>query len=157
MSATCTRPAWNLPGATTRPTLRPWNVTVASASTAAPRTSPVDESTPDGTSTAKTRAGCAFIRSISPAASARGSPAKPAPSSVSPAFASTTRTCLPRASRCLAMIRPSPPFAPPPHTTVHECAPCISCAAASAASAPARSISVATSCPASATRISSAV
>ncbi len=40
------------PGATTTPSLRPWNVTVASARTAAPATSPVDASTPDGRSTA---------------------------------------------------------------------------------------------------------
>ena len=55
------------------------------------------------------------------------------------------------------MMRPSPPFAPPPQTTVQLSAPCISCSAASAASAPARSISAVTSCPASAARISSAV
>ena len=54
MSATTTRPAWNLPGATTSPTLTPWNVTVTSASTAAPATSPVEPSTPEGTSTETT-------------------------------------------------------------------------------------------------------
>ena len=51
MSATTTSPAWNSPGATARPTLGPWKVTVSSAWTAGPATSPVEASTPDGTST----------------------------------------------------------------------------------------------------------
>ena len=56
MSATTTSPAWKRPGATTSPTLRPWNVTVTSASTAAPAISPVDASTPEGRSTDTTGA-----------------------------------------------------------------------------------------------------
>ena len=110
MSATWTSPAWKRPGATTSPTLRPWNVTVAAAATAAPATSPVEASTPEGRSIANTGAAAAFIRAISAAASSRGSPAKPvpksastiaspSPSSVSPAFASTIRTARPAASR----------------------------------------------------------
>ena len=49
-----TVPAWNRPGATCSPTFGPWKVTVAPASTAAPAISPVEASTPDGTSTATT-------------------------------------------------------------------------------------------------------
>ena len=50
MSATTTSPAWKRPGATASPSLRPWNVTVTAARTAAVAISPVDASTPDGTS-----------------------------------------------------------------------------------------------------------
>ena len=53
MSATTTSPAWKRPGATWRPTFGPPNVTVAEARTAAPAISPVEASTPDGTSTAR--------------------------------------------------------------------------------------------------------
>ena len=72
MSATTTSPAWKRPGPTTSPTLSPCIVTVSSASTAAPGTSPVEESTPEGMSTATTGASTPFIRSISSAASGAG-------------------------------------------------------------------------------------
>ena len=49
--------------------MRPWNVTVSAARTAAPATSPVDASTPEGTSTETTGAPAALIRSIVAAAS----------------------------------------------------------------------------------------
>ena len=64
MSTTMTSPAWKRPGPTTSPTLRPCIVTVTSASTAAPSTSPVEAFTPDGMSTASTGAPDALIRSI---------------------------------------------------------------------------------------------
>ena len=152
MSATRTTPARKRPGATSSPTLRPWKVTVASARTAAPATSPVEASTPDGRSMANTRAPLVLIRSISDAASARGSPVNPvpksastitsgSPSSVSPAFASTIRVSRPARSRCAAITRPSPPFEPPPQTTVQRRASGNSSSAVSAAAPPARSIS----------------
>ena len=52
MSATTTSPAWKRPGAIASPTFGPCMVTVTSAFTAAPATSPVDASTPEGMSTA---------------------------------------------------------------------------------------------------------
>ena len=57
--------------------MRPWKVTVRSASTAAPAVSPVEASTPEGRSTATTGAPHALIRSITAAASGRGAPWKP--------------------------------------------------------------------------------
>jgi hypothetical protein len=83
MSATTTRPAWNRPGPTTRPTFEPWNVTVTSASTTAPAISPVEASIPDGRSTDTTAAGEELIRSTIAAASERGAPWKPVPKSAS--------------------------------------------------------------------------
>ena len=83
MSATTTSPAWNRPGATWSPTLLAWNVTVSVALTAAPATSPVEASTPEGRSTATTGSPQALIRSISAAASGRGAPWKPVPNSAS--------------------------------------------------------------------------
>ena len=65
MSATTTRPARKRPGATASPTFGAWNVTVRSASTTAPATSPVDASTPEGRSTDTTGAAAALIRSMS--------------------------------------------------------------------------------------------
>src|SRR5437588_8171086 len=155
MSATCTLPAWKRPGATMRPTLRPWKVTVVSARTATPATSPVDASTPEGRSTASTRAADALMRSINAAASGLGSPEKPvpksastitsgSPSSDSPAFASTTRTSLPACCSSRAAIRPSPPFAPPPHTTVQRSARGCCSRPTRAVAFPARSISSST-------------
>src|SRR5437762_689848 len=58
-------------------------VTVTSARTAAPATSPVDAFTPDGMSTATTGAPAPLIRSISAAVSSRGAPFIPVPSSAS--------------------------------------------------------------------------
>ena len=57
------------PGATWSPTLLAWNVTVSEALTAAPATSPVDASTPEGRSTETTGSPQALIRSIIAAAS----------------------------------------------------------------------------------------
>ena len=74
MSATTASPVWKRPGATASPALRPWNVTVSVARTASPATSPVEASTPEGTSTETTGAAAALIRSIVAAASSRGSP-----------------------------------------------------------------------------------
>src|SRR4051812_1290447 len=54
ISTTSTRPEWDFPGFTYRPTFGPWNVAVTSASTAPPRTSPVEALTPEGTSQAMT-------------------------------------------------------------------------------------------------------
>ncbi len=53
-----------MPGSTWSPTFEPWKVAVTVARTASPSTSPVDASTPDGTSQATTRAGCAFSAAI---------------------------------------------------------------------------------------------
>ena len=49
----------------------------------APATSPVEASTPDGTSAATTGAAAALIASITPAAGSRGAPVEPVPSSAS--------------------------------------------------------------------------
>ncbi len=83
MSATTTSPARKRPGATARPTLRPCIVTVTSARTAAPATSPVDASTPDGMSTATTGTPPPLICSMSAEVSSRGAPFIPVPSSAS--------------------------------------------------------------------------
>ncbi len=94
MSATSTSPAWKRPGATTRPSFTPWNVTVADARTATPATSPVDASMPDGTSTETTGSPTALIISIAAAASRLGAPVKPVPKS-----ASTTTSARPASAR----------------------------------------------------------
>ena len=104
------------------PTLAAWNVTVRSARTAAPSTSPVEAFTPDGRSTATTGAPAALIRSITPAASGRGSPWKPVPKSASITTSAPTWSCVSSASKPASRInraatRPSPPFEPPPQTT----------------------------------------
>ena len=103
-----------------------------------------------------TGAALALICSISARASGRGSPLNPvpnsastitcgSPSSVSPAFASTMRTCFPRARGGGPRSRPSPPLEPPPQTTVQRSAPRKTWSATRAAAAPARSISSARS------------
>ena len=82
MSITRTSPAWALPGAIHSPGLAAWKVAVASARTAVPATSPVEASTPLGTSQATTDGRARrprLIASIAPAAGSRGSPAKPVP------------------------------------------------------------------------------
>ena len=83
MSTTTTSPACALPGWTHSPILAAWNVAVAAARTAAPATSPVDASTPEGTSAATTGAPAAVIASIAAAASSRGAPVLPVPRSAS--------------------------------------------------------------------------
>ena len=72
IGAICTRPAWKRPGAIASPTLAAPNVTVAVARTATPGTSPVEASTPDGTSIATIGRPHALISSIIRAASSRG-------------------------------------------------------------------------------------
>ncbi len=162
MSETTTSPAWKSPGAAARPTLRPWNVTVSDARTASPATSPVEASTPEGTSTDTTGAPAALIRSIVDAASARGSPWKPVPKSASTITSACSTAVVSTASRpcsrkIRAAIRPSPPLEPPPQTTAIRRASGNRCATSCATAAPARSISSATSWPSSARRASSAV
>ena len=83
MSSVCTSPAWALPGRIHSPGLAAWKVTVSEAHTAAPRTTPVDASTPLGTSTLTTDARAALIAAIDAATAPRGSPWKPVPSSAS--------------------------------------------------------------------------
>ena len=78
-----TSPAWNRPGATASPTFSRAS-SPSRRSTAAPATSPVDASTPDGMSTATTGAPERLIsldRRVP--RSGRGSPWKPVPSSAS--------------------------------------------------------------------------
>ena len=122
MFATSTSPAWARPGETTRPSFLAWNVTVRSASTAAPATSPVEASTPEGTSTATTGRPQALMRSIVFTASGRGSPWKPVPKSASittsaPTGSSVSSASRPASRNTRAAIFPSPPFEPPPQTT----------------------------------------
>ena len=83
MSTTSMSPAYSLPGRTHRPTLARWNVAVATQCTAAPATSPVEASIPDGTSQATTGARAASISSITLSAGSRGAPEEPVPSSAS--------------------------------------------------------------------------
>ncbi len=74
MSATSTVPEWALPGLIHSPGLAAWKVTVTWAWTAAPATSPVEASTPLGTSTLSTAAPAVSSASIARATSPRGSP-----------------------------------------------------------------------------------
>ena len=82
MSITRTSPACALPGAIQSPGFAAWKVAVASATTATLDTSPVEASTPLGTSHATTTAPsapAALMASMAPAAGSRGSPEKPVP------------------------------------------------------------------------------
>ncbi len=79
MSTTRTSPASSAPGRTTTPVFAASNVTVIAATTAAPSVAPDAPSTPDGTSTATTGAGAAFIASIAAAHSSSGAPRNPVP------------------------------------------------------------------------------
>ena len=79
MRATSSRPVWRLPGAIQWPSLAAWKLTVTSASTAAPATSPVEASTPEAMSAATAGAGQSLIASIAAAAGSRGAPEKPVP------------------------------------------------------------------------------
>ncbi len=74
MSSVCTSPACALPGRIHNPGLAAWKVTVTDARTAAPRTTPVEASTPLGTSTLTTGASAALTASIACATGPRGSP-----------------------------------------------------------------------------------
>ena len=114
MSATTASPVWKRPGETASPALRPWNVTVTVARTASPATSPVDASTPEGTSTETTGAAAALIRWIVAAASARGSPWKPVPNSASMITSACSTAVVSTASRPSSrrIRRCDPPVAP---------------------------------------------
>ena len=82
MSITLTSPACPLPGAIHNPGLAAWNVAVAPARTASPAISPVEPSTPLGTSHATTTApasAAALIAAIAVEAGSRGSPENPVP------------------------------------------------------------------------------
>ena len=83
MSTTSTRPACVFPGAIQSPSFGAWNVTVRSARTQGPSTSPDEASRPDGTSIATTVARAALIASIALSSGGRGLPVKPVPSSAS--------------------------------------------------------------------------
>ena len=83
ISITLTRPAWSLPGAIHRPGLAWWKVAVTCARTAAPATSPVEASTPLGTSAATTVAPAAVMSAMTDATGSRGAPVEPVPSSAS--------------------------------------------------------------------------
>ena len=83
ISITSTRPAWKAPGATCSPIFEPWKVPVTSARTASPSTSPLEASTPEGTSQATTGASCALIAAMAPATGSRGAPENPVPNSAS--------------------------------------------------------------------------
>ena len=108
MSTTSTWPACSAPGATTSPSFSAPNVTVTSARTATPATSPVDASTPLGTSTATTVAATSqsAIRVASRAIGSRSAPVAPMPtipsrtrSAREPAAATVRSRCRPPATR----------------------------------------------------------
>jgi hypothetical protein len=102
MSITWTSPACALPGWIHRPGLAAWNVAVATARTAGPATSPVEASTPLGTSAATTGAEAPFSASMALAAGPRGAPVAPVPSSAS----TSTPACSSRAASNGAGGRP---------------------------------------------------
>ena len=79
IGATRSSPVCHFPGAIRWPSLAAWKLTVQSASTAAPATSPLDASTPEAMSQATTGAPQASIAAIAARAGSRGSPAKPVP------------------------------------------------------------------------------
>ncbi len=93
ISATRTFPACHLPGAIQCPSFAAWKLTLTSARTAAPSTSPLDASTPEAMSAETTGASPAFIASIAASAGARGAPLNPVPK-----IASTTTPAPARAS-----------------------------------------------------------
>ena len=68
IGATRSSPVCHLPGATRWPTLAAWKLTVTSASTATPSTSPLEASTPEAMSQATTGAPQRLIASIAAAA-----------------------------------------------------------------------------------------
>ena len=91
MSTTRTSPACALPGLIHRPGLEAWKVTVTSARTAAPATSPFEAFTPLGTSTATTGQAARLSCAIAPATGSRGSPSNPVPKSASTATSAPSR------------------------------------------------------------------
>jgi hypothetical protein len=143
--------------------LPPWNVTVCTARTASPAISPVDASTPEGTSTETIGTRDVFIRSMRAAASGRGSPWKPVPKSPS-----RTRSAPSKSVRLLGvatgLAQQAQRDAPVAAVSRLRRRPRRSAARrettrarSSAIARPARSISSSTSWPSSAARISSAV
>ena len=100
----------SLPGAIQWPSFGAWKVTVTSAATAIPSTSPLEALTPDAMSVATTGASASFIASIAEAAGSRGVPAKPVPKIASmttpaPSIAagSSPGSDLPRPARTLGV------------------------------------------------------
>jgi hypothetical protein len=85
-------------GLDVEPSLAAWNVTVTSARTAGSPASPVDASTPLGTSSASTGRPLAAIASMAPATASRGAPVKPVPSSASTTDVRTVQCVLGRAA-----------------------------------------------------------
>ena len=79
IGATRSSPAACFPGAIRCPTLAAWKLTVRSAATAAPSTSPLEASTPEAMSQATTGAPQSLIAAIAAAAGSRGAPLKPVP------------------------------------------------------------------------------
>jgi hypothetical protein len=131
-------------GAIASPTLGPWNVTVVRVDDSGDL--PVEASTPDGRSTDTTGFSAPFIRPISAAASARGSPWNPVPKSAStttsyPSRSSVSSASSPASRRTRAATRPSPPFEPPPQTHAKRRAAGYAAIASRATAAPARSMS----------------
>jgi hypothetical protein len=92
IGATRSSPVWRFPGAIHCPSFAEWKVTVTSAATAEPSTSPVEALTPEAMSVATTGAGEPLIASIAEAAGSRGAPANPVPK-----IASTTTPAAARA------------------------------------------------------------
>ncbi len=103
ISATATRPEWLRPGSTAVPSLRPWKHTVTSAVTAPPATTPVEASTPEGTSSA-TIPGSPAMAAITAAASGLGRPWNPVPSSASTITPARCRRAL-RTRSCMRTPR----------------------------------------------------
>src|SRR4029450_3946591 len=84
IAATRSSPVCSLPGGIQWPSLGAWKVTVASAATAFPSTSPVDALTPEATSVATTGASASFIASLAEAPRAPGVPGEPGPEERAP-------------------------------------------------------------------------
>lgn len=91
MPITRTAPACALPGLMSSPGLAAWKVAVAIARMAVPATSPVEASTPLGTSQAITGSPEAATAAIASPTGPRGSPVKPVPSSASTTTAAPRR------------------------------------------------------------------
>ena len=111
MSATTSSPAWNRPGAIALPTFGAWKVTVTVAWTAAPDTVPVDASTPEGRSTARTGTRPSFSSPMARSASGRGLPLKPVPKRAS--TATSASPCSSTKATPASFARPSMTAASP--------------------------------------------
>ena len=112
------------PGAIQCPNLPRWKLTVTSACTAVPSTSPVDASTPEAMSAATTGASQPLIASIAVSAGARGAPENPVPktaSTITPAPSSAGATSSGPTWRAVPSNRPrfavaSAESSPPGHS-----------------------------------------